>query len=101
MISFNLYFGLADGPLKVKYQYTKKYKTEEDANKDLFKIAQNFYYKYEGSHHIPSYVDINKESEITGKSLESLYAEHTKDLVRFFCVPTEVDTISTRNLIYM
>ena len=66
------------------------------------KIAKNaassFYYKNEGKFGLPSFSDINKESEITGISLEKLYEEHIEDMCRWYAIPTELDTVPSKKI---
>lgn len=100
MTEYNIYFGLADGELKCKYQYTKEFKNEIEALKDTKRNLLAFYYKYEGTHHIPSFVTISEEAEFLHKDVEKLINEHVNDLIRYFIVPTEVDTISSNDIVY-
>lgn len=100
MKEYNLYFGTFAGDLQIQYRYTVKCKTEDEVKKILAKDIANFYYRNEGTHHIPSYVDINRESTITRQSIEKLYNEHINDLIRSFYIPTELDTVSKKDLVY-
>ena len=100
MTEYNIYFGLADGELKCKYQYTKEFKNETEALKDTRRNLLAFYYKYEGTHHIPSFIKISEEAEYLHKDVEKLINEHINDLIRYFIVPTEVDTISSNDIVY-
>lgn len=99
MTSYNLYYGTVDGPLKLKYRSTQEFKSEQEVKKNLWNLACSLYYKNEGKHHLPSYKDITEESKITGIPVEKLYNEHIKDLIKFYYVPTELDTVSTKDLI--
>lgn len=100
MISYNIYFGTIGKTLSVKYRFTKECKSDLEAKKIAKDAASTFYYKNEGKFGIPSFNDILKESEITEIPVEKLYEEHIYDMMRFFAVPTEIDTISTKKLKY-
>lgn len=101
MTEFNVYFGLADGELKCKYQYTKEFKNETEAIKDTKRNLLAFYYKYEGTHHIPSFIQISEEAEYLNRDVEKLITEHIHDLFRYFIIPTEVDIVSSKDLKYL
>lgn len=98
MTQYNIYFGTIGKTLGVKYRYTKWCKNEEEALKIAENAASSFYYKYEGTYGLPSYNEIVKESEITGINVETLYKDHINDMMRFYIVPTEIDTISSKKL---
>ena len=98
MTQYNIYFGTIGKTLGCKYRFTKWCKNDQDANRVAESSAQSFYYKNEGKFGIPSYNQIAKESEITGIDIEKLYKEHINDMMRFYAIPTEVDTISTKKL---
>lgn len=98
MTQYNIYFGTIGKTLGCKYRFTKNCRDEREALKLAETSAQSFYYKNEGKYGIPSYSQIAKESEITGVDLEKLYQEHIKDMMRFYAIPTEVDTISLKKL---
>lgn len=100
MIQYNIYFGTIGKTLGCKYRYTKWCKNEEDALKIAENAASSFYYKNEGTYGLPSYNDIVKESEITGINVETLYKDHINDMMRFYVIPTDDDTISTNKLKY-
>ena len=95
MIQYNIYFGTIG---TCQYQQTKWCKNEQDANKIAENFAQSYYYKNEGKFGIPAYNTIAKESEITGIDIEQLYKEHIYDIMRWYTIPTEVDTIPNRKL---
>lgn len=97
MTQYNFYFGTIG---TCKYQYTKACKNEQEAKKIAENAAQSFYYRNEGKLGIPSYSTIAKESEITGVDIEQLYQEHIDDIIRWYVIPTEIDTISSKNLKY-
>mgnify|MGYP007032354431 CR=1 FL=1 len=99
MTQYNFYFGTRDGKLKYKYRYTSECKNDNDANKELKNAASSFYYKYEGTHNIPSFKQVALENELTGVPVERLYDEHIKDLIISYWVPTELDTIPSKDLI--
>ena len=90
MTLYNIYYGTIGKTLGVKYRYTKACKTDEDAKK----LAN------EGRYGVPTYDQISKESEITGVDIEKLYKEHIYDFCRWYVIPTEIDTISSKNLKY-
>jgi hypothetical protein len=98
MTQYNIYFGTIGNTLGCKYRFTKWCKNDQDANRVAESSAQSFYYKNEGKFGIPSYNQIAKEAEITGVDIEKLYKEHINDMMRFYAIPTEVDTISTKKL---
>lgn len=98
MTQYNIYFGTIGKTLGCKYRFTKWCKDDQNANNIAESSAQSFYYKNEGKFGIPSYDIIAKESEITGVDIEKLYKEHIKDMMRWYAIPTEVDTIPTRKL---
>ena len=95
MTQYNIYFGTIG---TCKYQYTKTCKSEQEAKKIAENAAQSYYYRNEGKIGIPTYNTIAKESEITGIDIEQLYQEHINDIMRWFVIPTDKDTIPNRNL---
>ena len=100
MTQYNIYFGTIGKTLGVKYQYTKTCKNDQEALKTAEIAAQSFFYKNEGKKGLPSYVQIAKDSEITGIDIETLYKDYIRYYMRWYAIPTEVDTISTKNLKY-
>ena len=98
MTLYNIYYGTIGKTLGVKYRFTKSFKSEEDANKLAKKSAQSFYLKNEGKYGIPSFNQISKESNITGLDVEVLYNDHMEDMIRYYVIPTELDTIPNKNL---
>lgn len=98
MTAFNIYYGTIGKTLGVKYRFTKNCKNEQDALKTAKNAASAFYYKNEGKYGLPSFVDINKESEITGIPIEKLYEDHIEDMCRYYAIPTDLDTISSKKL---
>ena len=96
--SFNIYYGTIGKTLGVRYRFTKNCYTEQDAQKIAKSAAESFYYKNEGKFGIPTYNTIAKESEITGIDIEQLYKEHIYDIMRWYAIPTEIDTIPNRKL---
>lgn len=97
-MNYNLYFGTQDGPLKIQYRYTRSYGDENEAKNAAFEGALALYYKNEGKNGLPGYSTIVKESEITGINIIKLYEEHARDLMYYFAVPTDVDTVSVENI---
>lgn len=95
MNNYNIYYGILNG---TKYRFTKAYKSEIDAINEAKQLAIGIYYKNEGKFGIPTYNQIEKESKMTGVSIENLYNEHIYDLCRYYAIPTEVDTISSKQL---
>ena len=95
---YNLYYGTADGPLKVQYRITRNLNNDAQAKQEALAGATSLYYKNEGKFGLPGYAEISKESEITGISIIKLYEEHVKDLMTFFAVPTDVDTVSKSDI---
>lgn len=100
MIQYNIYFGTIGNKLGVKYRFTKAFKNAEAADEFAKNSANSFYYKNEGKCGIPSFVKISKESEITGLDLETLYKDHINDMMRWYTIPTELDTIPRKDLKY-
>lgn len=98
MIQYNIYFGTIGKTLGCKYRFTKWCKNEQDAKNLAETSAQSFYYKNEGKYGIPSYNDIDEESKITGVDIETLYNDHIKDMMRYYAIPTEVDSIPSKKL---
>ena len=95
---YNIYFGTIGKTLGCKYRFTKTCKNEQEALKLAETSANSFYFKNEGKYGIPSYNQLFEESKITGVDLETLYQEHFNDMCRFYAIPTELDTISTKKL---
>ena len=98
MTQYNIYFGTIGKTLGCKYRFTKWCKNDQDAIKIAETSAQSFYYKNEGKYGIPTYNVISKESEITGIDIETLYKDHVKDMMRWYAIPTELDTIPNAKL---
>ena len=99
-IQYNIYFGTIGKTLGCRYRFTKWCRNEQEAKKVAENAATSLYYKNEGKYGIPSYEQIEQESEITGVDIEILYKEHIKDMMRFYAIPTSDDTISTKKLKY-
>lgn len=97
---FNIYYGTIGKTLGVKYRFTRDFPNDKEAIKFAEKTASAFYYKNEGKYGIPSYSQIEKEHEIIGVDIEDLYKEHMKDMIRYYAIPTELDTISNSKLKY-
>ena len=93
---YNIYSGKI--PNNVKYLFTKTCKSDDDALKIAKKCAETYYYKNEGKYGIPSFSQISKEAEITGLDIQTLYDDHIKDLMRWYAIPTEFDTIPIKKL---
>ena len=100
MTSYNIYYGTIGKTLGVKYRYSKNFRNEQEALKHVYNDVFNFYLRNEGKYGIPSYNDIEKESKITGVDIETLYREHIDDMTKYYIIPTELDTISTKDLKY-
>lgn len=100
MIQYNIYYGTIGKKLGVQYRFTKSCKSEQEANNFAYYAATSFFYKNEGKYGVPTYDQISKESEITGIDIEKLYKEHIYDFIRWYVIPTELDTISNKNLKY-
>ena len=98
MILYNIYYGTIGKTLGVRYRFSKQCKNEQEAQKIAKNAASSFYYKNEGKFGLPSFSDINKESEITGISLEKLYEEHIEDMCRWYAIPTELDTVPSKKI---
>ena len=95
---YNIYYGTIGRILGVKYRFTRNCNREEEALKIAKNAAISFYYKNEGKFGLPSFNNIEKESQITGISIEDLYNEHIEDLCRWYVIPSELDTISSNKL---
>lgn len=98
---FNLYYGTVGGPLEIKYRGTRMFNDEKSAIASAFEEATNLYYKNEGKHGLPGYKVIQEESDITGINILKLYEEHVKDLMRWYAVPTVLDMIGNKHLIFI
>ncbi len=98
MTQYNIYYGTIGKVLGEKYRFSRNCKNEQEALKLAKNAASSFYYKNEGKYGLPSFVDINKESELTGISVEKLYEEHIDDMCRWHVIPTEEDTIPANKL---
>jgi len=98
MILYNIYYGTIGKTLGVRYRFSKQCKNEQEAQKIAKNAASSFYYKNEGKFGLPSFSDINKESEITGISLEKLYEEHIEDMCRWYAIPAELDTVPSKKI---
>lgn len=100
MTQYNIYFGTIGKKLGCKYQFTKLFKNESEAKKFAKNCAEAFFYKNEGKCGLPNYKKISDEAEITGLDIETLYQDHINDMTRYYVIPTDVDTISKKNLKY-
>jgi len=98
MTQYNIYYGTIGKTLGCKYQFTKNCKNEEEAMKIAENAAASLYYKNEGKRGLPGYNQISKESDITGIDVETLYKEHINDMMRWYVIPTDIDTISSKKL---
>lgn len=98
-MTYNIYYGTIGKTLGVKYRFTRNCnRGEQEALKIAKNAATSFYYKNEGKFGLPSFNDINKESKITGLSIEDLYNEHIEDMCRWYVILTDLDTIPTNKL---
>lgn len=95
---YNIYYGTIGKTLGVRYRFTKNCYSEQDAIKIAKNAATSFYYKNEGKFGIPDFNTIEKESRITGISIENLYNEHIEDMCRWYVIPTSIDTIHSSKL---
>lgn len=98
MMTYNIYYGTIGKTLGEKYRFTAYCKNEQEALKLAKDSVTSFYYKNEGKYGLPSFVDISKEHELTGISIEDLYNSHIEDMCRYHVIPTELDTISSKKL---
>lgn len=98
---FNIYYGTIGKKLGVKYRCTRTFKSEIEAKNYAKNLVTSFYYKNEGKCGLPSFNKISEESRLTGISLEELYKDHIDDMCRWFVIPTDVDTVPKRELIYV
>ena len=97
-MTYNIYYGTIGKTLGIKYRFTRNCRNEQDAIKLAKNAVTTFYYKNEGKYGLPSFDQINKESKITGLSIESLYDDHIEDMCRWYAIPTEEDTIPSDKL---
>lgn len=97
---YNIYFGTIGKKLGCKYRFSAYCKSEESAKELTKKSAESFYYKNEGKFGIPTYNQIAKESDITGLNIEVLYKDHIDDMMRFYVIPYDLDTISSKDIKY-
>ena len=97
-MTYNIYYGTIGKTLGVKYRFTRNCRNEQEAIKLAKNAITTFYYKNEGKYGLPSFDQINKESKITGLSIESLYDDHIEDMCRWYAIPTEEDTIPSDKL---
>ena len=95
---YNIYYGTIGKTLGVKYRSTKNFKNEKEALKFTKKLVDSFYFVNEGKFGLLPFKEILKESKITGISIENLYQEHIEDMCRYYVIPTELDTISSKKL---
>ena len=100
MMQYNIYYGTIGKKLGVQYKFTKNCKDEQEAKKLAYDSVSSLFYKNEGKYGIPTYSQIAKESEITGIDIEKLYKDHIYDICRWYVIPTEEDTISSKDLKY-
>lgn len=100
MTLYNIYYGTIGNKLGEKYRITKKFRNDEAALAFARECATSFYYKNEGKCGIPSFKTISEESKITGVSLEKLYKEHIEDFMRYHVIPTELDSVSSSDLVW-
>ena len=100
MTQYNIYFGTIGKKLGCKYRFTRSCKNEAEAKRIAKNSAQSFFFINEGKYGIPTYDQINKEVKITGVDIEKLYQDHINDLCRWFVIPTELDTVSSKKLKY-
>lgn len=97
---YNIYFGTIGKTLGVRYRFTKYFKSEEQAKEFAKNAANSFYYKNEGKFGLPSFNQISKESTLLGIPIETLYADHIEDMMRYYAIPTELDSIPNKKLKY-
>jgi len=97
MTQFNIYFGSI---ANTKYQYTKSFKNEIDANKNAEQSMFNFYFKKEGTKGFPSYNTIYKEAQKLNVEVGNLYSQYVNSMCRYYVIPTELDTISKKDLMF-
>ena len=98
LIKYNIYYGTIGKTLGCKYRYTIASKNEQEAEKIAKNYAESFYYKNEGKYGIPSYNQIAEEAKITGLDIEDLYKSHIEDMMRYYVIPTNMDTIPNTKL---
>ena len=93
MTQFNIYYGTIGKTLGVRYRCTKSFQNEASAKKYAKQATEAFYIRNEGKYGLPSYIQINQESKITGVSIEDLYKDHINDMCRYYVIPTSLDTV--------
>lgn len=95
-MTFNIYFGtIGTG---AQYKYTKNFKSEKEALNFAKEEASKYYYMHEGSHGLPDFNLISSEAKITGLSISTLYDDHINDMMRWYVIPTELDSIPENRL---
>ena len=94
---YNIYYGTR---CNCKYRFTKNFRNEQDALNFSENLANSYYYKNEGKQGIPKFNQLMHESQLTGIDIEQLYKDHIYDSMRWYVIPTEVDTISSKNIKY-
>ena len=98
MTQYNIYFGTIGKTLGCKYRFTKWCKDESNAKEMAKSAADSFYYRNEGKYGIPDYSQISKESEMTDIDIEELYKDHINDMMRYYVIPTSIDSIPSKKL---
>lgn len=97
-MTYNVYFGTIGKTLGIRYRYSINCKSKEEALVKAKDAATNFYYENEGKYGIPSFNKILKESNLLNIPIETLYNDHIYDMMRWYVIPTDEDTISTKEL---
>lgn len=100
MIQYNIYYGTIGKTLGVCYRYTKWCKNEQEALKIAETAASSLFYKNEGKHGLPSYVQISKDSKITGIDIENMYKDYINYYMQWYAIPTEIDSVPNKKLKY-
>jgi hypothetical protein len=97
-MTYNIYFGTIGNTLSCKYRFSAHFKNEEDAKKTAYEQAVIFYNEHEGEYGIPSFETLMKESNTTNTPISTLYDDHVNDMMRWYAIPTDVDTIPSKEL---
>ena len=97
---YNIYYGSIGDRLKVAYHYTKDFRNEKEALEEAKKGASSLYYKFEGKFGLPSFTQISNEAKLTGIPMKKLFEDHIYDMMRWYAIPTEEDSISSKDIVW-
>ena len=89
MAWYKIYAGLGGGFGGPTYHGTYEYKSAEEALKDAYRLAEEEYQSYEGSHGILSYEDCEQDlldsgfidDDLTGDEIDDMIADHYLEMI--------------------